>query len=134
MLNGTPEPSRPLPPAAPLKAERIQAKLRAERIARELAVGAERTGLGPAHVEERLRAVPGWRLAPGASALERSYLFPSYTAAAAFVRLLAEIGTVSGFMPTTRLAGLAVEVVVATAEGMLTEVDFELAQLIDSHL
>jgi pterin-4a-carbinolamine dehydratase len=134
MPNANPEPLRPQATLSPLRAERIQSKLRAERIQQTLTRATKLSPLGPEDIQERLRALPGWRPGPGHASLERSYLFPSYTAATAFLALVSEIAEVTGAMPEARVRGMEVKLRVATAEGALTEIDFELAQLVDSHL
>lgn len=116
-------------PGSQLKAERIQAlseRLKAERIQERLK--AER-------IQSRLAELPGWRSAKGGSALERSYLFPTSRAAAAFVTLAAEMGEATGYVPELDLRGQEVTLRVATdAEAGLTDLDFDVARLFDGQL
>lgn len=116
-------------PGSQLKVERIQAlsqRLMAERIEERLK--AER-------IQSRLEELPGWRTAQGESALERSYVFPTSRAAAAFITLAAEIGEATGYVPDLDLRGQEVTLRVATdAEAGLGELDFEVAHLFEQRL
>src|SRR5262245_10674247 len=73
---------RPVPAPTSLKAERVQlsaespqARLKAER------------------VQEKLRAMPGWRLVPGGRAIDRLREFPDPPSAVAYAGFLAEIAS-----------------------------------------
>ncbi len=94
-----------------LQAARIQDRLKAERI----------QGL--------LAALPGWQVAGDGSALERTILFPSLRAVAAYVALVLELGEADDFVPEVDLRHLEVTLRVATdtAAG-LEELDFEVAR------
>jgi pterin-4a-carbinolamine dehydratase len=94
-----------------LKAERIQGRLKAERI----------QGL--------LEKLPGWHVAEGGDALERTHRFPTPRAAAAFVALATEIGEAGSFVPEIDLRRKEVTVRVATDPDLgLTHRDFEVAR------
>lgn len=100
-----------------LKAERIQERLKAERI------------------QSRLEELPGWRPAEGDGALERAYLFPTARAAAAFVSLATEVGVAAGYLPEIDLREREVTLRVATdGEAGLTDLDFDVASLLDGRL
>lgn len=116
-------------PGSQLKAERIQGlaeRLKAERIQERLK--AER-------IQSRLEELPGWRSARGESALERSYLFPTARAAAAFASLATEIGDATGYVPEIDLREREVTLRVATdGDAGLIDLDFEVARLLDGRL
>lgn len=116
-------------PESQLKAERIQGiteRLKAERIQERLK--AER-------IQSRLEELPGWRTAQGRRALERTYVFPTSRAAAAFITLAAEIGEATGYVPALDLRGEEVTLRVATdGEAGLTDLDFDLAQLFEQRV
>lgn len=100
-----------------LKAERIQERLKAERI------------------QGRLAELPSWRTARRESALARTYGFPTYRAAAAFVALAVEIGEAAGYVPELDLRDREVTLRVATdGEEGLTELDFDVAELFERSL
>ena len=48
-----------------------------------------KTSLDPAHVQERLSALPGWRLSSDGKAIERQFKFADFRAAFAFMTRVA---------------------------------------------
>jgi|GEM_PF-2143710 len=104
-----------------LKAERIQERLKAERIQDRLK--AER-------IQERLAALPGWQAVRGDAALARQTELPTVRAAGLLANLAAELGAAAGVDPVVRLDGRRVTVTVATAGDGLSDLDFEVAELL----
>jgi 4a-hydroxytetrahydrobiopterin dehydratase len=109
-----------------LKAERIEAKLKAERIQSQLK--AER-------IQALLSDVPGWEVGEDGASLTRTYDLPSLRAAGLFVQLVLEMGEQTGYVPAIGVRYLEVTLTIATArnEG-LTELDFDVARVLDSRL
>ena len=111
-------PRQPLPPADALKAERVQltaepylARLKAER------------------VQQRLKAMPGWRLAAGGKTIDRLRQFPTPRAAAAFAGFLSELAADTGQPLGIELSGKHVTITVRARSGSdLTEAALDFAQ------
>jgi len=137
-------------PTTRLKAERIQGKLKSERVQDQLRperIGAQlkservqsrlkpervQTRLRPERIQAQLEELLGWELAGDGRALERTYLFPTIRAAVAFVALVGEIGEAEGYVPDVDLRHLEVTLRVATStEAGVTDLDFEVARLLD---
>jgi len=112
-----------------LRPERIGSKLKSERVQSRLKPERVQTRLRPERIQAQLEELPGWELAGDGRALERAYLFPTIHAAVAFVALIAEIGEAEGYVPDVDLRHPEVTLRVATsAEGGVTELDFEVAR------
>lgn len=118
--------SEPQTLQAKLKAERIQNKLKAERIQSKLK--AER-------IQFLLEEVPGWEPSEDARSLQRTYHLPTLQASGLFVQLVLAIGEADGNVPeiTVRHLEVTVDILTSQQEGV-TEIDFNLARLIDSRL
>lgn len=133
---GTPGESNPAPRLAErLKAERIQSKLKAERIQSQLKAERIQSQLKAERIQALLVQVPGWSVAGDGASLTRTYELPTLQAAALFVQLVAAIGEATGYMPDVDLRYLEVELRVATGtDDGLTELDFDVARVLDSRL
>lgn len=114
---GTVQVQRPSPTAG-LKAERVQ--LQAERFSERLK--AER-------VEERLKSIPGWRLAASGKSLDRVRRFPNPRVAASFTAFLAHFVVGSGQLVAMELSGTHVAITLRPRNrGGLTEGTLDFAQ------
>jgi pterin-4a-carbinolamine dehydratase len=115
---GTVQARRPSSPTAGLKAERVQ--FQAERFSERLK--AER-------VQERLKSMPGWRLAAGGKSLDRVRRFPNPRTAASFTAFLAHFVVGSGQLVGVELSGNHVAITLRPRNrGGLTEGTLDFAQ------
>ena len=111
-------PQQQVPPAEPLKAERVQ--LTAEPYSERLK--AER-------VQLRLRAMPGWRLGSGGRSVDRVRQFPSPRVAADFANFVAQFSALAGQPVAVELAGKHLTIAVRGRNGCgLTESALDFAQ------
>lgn len=87
--------------------------------------------MDPAAAERLLAAIPGWRL-EGGDRLRRSYRFPDFATALAFVNAAGDVAEEQGHHPDLLLSWGRVEATLWThAAGGLTESDFVLAARLD---
>jgi 4a-hydroxytetrahydrobiopterin dehydratase len=87
--------------------------------------------LAAAEIQERLAKVPGWTLAGGA--IERTFRFPSFAAAIAFVDKVAAIADAADHHPDILVRYDRVTLTSSTHDaGGLTERDFALAGEIET--
>lgn len=101
--------------SAELKSERIQLK-------------SERIQLDRDRVHSKLADVPGWQLSGEEGELSTRLRFSSDTAAAVFVRFVAQIAMDLGHQPRVTIEGSSVTIQTHTPEvNGLTDADFELA-------
>jgi 4a-hydroxytetrahydrobiopterin dehydratase len=81
-------------------------------------------------VARRLTTVPGWRLEDGA--LRRTFAFPDFRAAIAFVNAVADQAEAAGHHPDIDIRFDRVTLTLVTHdEGGLTDLDFELARRVE---
>ena len=109
---------------------RLTTKLKAERIQQR--IGAPELGekLKAERIQQRLESLPGWRLDPEGTALQRIYELPSTDAATRLAGLISVLGDAAGFHPTVRIRRERVSVTVdAGRRDGLTDLDFDLAEL-----
>lgn len=100
----------------------VGGKLKAERIGATLGSGALR---------DRLKDLPGWEVTSDGKALARTYEFPTFRAAVAFVHFVAEVAEAQGHHPEIEIQRKRVTLKLATREASgVTEQDVELARRI----
>jgi 4a-hydroxytetrahydrobiopterin dehydratase len=88
--------------------------------------------LHPTEVARRLSAVPGWRLEEGA--LRRTFVFPDFRAAIAFVNEVADKAEAADHHPDIDIRYDHVTLTLLTHdEGGITEMDFEMARRIGAN-
>jgi pterin-4a-carbinolamine dehydratase len=103
-----------------LKAERIQGAAEPDRV---------RDRLKAERIQGLLAELPCWRVADDGSALERTHVFPTLRAVAAYVALVLEVGEADDYVPEIDLRHLEVTLRVATATTPgLRELDFDVAR------
>ena len=79
-----------------------------------------------------LEKVPGWKGRDRTSAITRTYNFPTFRSALAFVTFVGELAEAKDHHPDIDIRYSKVTLTLSTHEsGGLTEKDFELARLID---
>jgi 4a-hydroxytetrahydrobiopterin dehydratase len=89
--------------------------------------------LTPKAIEERLSALPAWKLQ--APEIERVVEFPDFVAAMAFVNQVAEKAELAGHHPDIDIRYNRVRLALVTHDaGGLTERDFDLAASIEALL
>ena len=84
-------------------------------------------------IQSQLIIVPGWKTRSKKSAITRTYTFPSFRSALAFVHFVGELAEAMGHHPAIDIRYDKVTLELTTHdEGGLTAKDFELARAIDS--
>ena len=129
-----PDPNLKLPRVqAWLKSQRVQGRLLAlGKLEQRLKSGDAQVRLKPDRIQHRLRNLREWGASVDCRALERTYLFPTLRAATLFASLVAEIGGAVSFVPEIDIRSQELRLRVATqAEAGITELDFDVARLLD---
>jgi 4a-hydroxytetrahydrobiopterin dehydratase len=94
------------------------------------AAGRER--LRPQDIAARLESLPGWSAAARGQAIARTYEFPSFRAALAFVAFVGEIAEARNHHPSIDVRYDKVTLTLSTHDaGGVTASDVELARLVD---
>ena len=87
--------------------------------------------LSAAEIKEMMRRVPEWEASK--KAIERTFEFDDFTQAVDFVNAVAEIAEEEDHHPDIDLRWNKVKLMLSTrSEGGLTELDFDLAEKIDT--
>ena len=84
-------------------------------------------------IQSKALEAPGWKTRPNGSAIVRTYTFPSFRAAVAFVHFVGELAEAMGHHPDIdiRYNKVTLELTTHDQDG-LTAKDFDLARAIDS--
>ncbi len=91
-----------------------------------------RARLKAERIQARLRSARGWRGKNRRKAITRTYRFPNFRAAIAFVNLVAELAEARDHRPDIEVRYNKVTLVLSThSAGGLTDKDFDLAGLVD---
>ncbi len=91
-----------------------------------------RSRLKAERIQALMRSAPGWRGKNRRKAITRTYKFPNFRAAIAFVNLVAELAEARDHHPDIDIRYNKVTLALSThSAGGLTEKDFDLARLID---
>jgi 4a-hydroxytetrahydrobiopterin dehydratase len=111
-------------PEIPFKRKAVSTQLKSERIGNRL------TGV---QIAEHLSALAGWRTIDRNKALQRTFSFPSFRAAIAFVAYVAELAEAADHHPDIDIRHHEVTLTLTTrSAGGLTDMDFTLAARIYS--
>ena len=106
---------------SPLKAERVQ--LKAERIQQKVKIKA---------ISPLLGTIPGWKAKDRRTLIARTYGFPGFRSALAFVAYVGELAEAQNHHPDIDIRYNKVSLTLSTHEaGGLSDKDFALAKLID---
>ena len=91
-----------------------------------------RSRLKAERIQAGLQSAPGWSGKDHRKAITRTYTFPNFRAAIAFVNLVAELAEARDHHPDIDIRYNKVTLVLSThSAGGLTDKDFDLAGLID---
>ncbi|MGB5816378.1 MAG: 4a-hydroxytetrahydrobiopterin dehydratase [Thermoanaerobaculia bacterium] len=89
--------------------------------------------LSNTQITKALKTVPGWKTKDRRKAISRTYKFPNFRAAMAFVNFVAELAEAQDHHPDIDIRYSTVVLVLTThSEEGLTQKDFELASAIEN--